>query len=119
MRHVAEFLDRACFRIGLAAAMIAKVKGGCAVIITAGADSKEFNAAKIVELDGGPLDASWVNVVTLMLGSLEVEGTVKTFGELGFKGFPLGVNFFDYQPLADPLPVAETYEEMLTEKPEP
>ena len=93
---MAEFLDRACFRIGLAAAMVAKVKGGSAVMITAGSDPKEFNGAKIVELDGGPLDASWVNVVTLILGSLEVEGTVKTFNELAFKGFPLGLNFFDY-----------------------
>ena len=51
-----------------------------------------------------------------MLNSLEVEGSIKTFNELGFKGWPLGLNFFDYQPLPDPGPVAETYEEMMTEK---
>ena len=60
VRHIAEFLERTCFRIGLTAAMVAKVKGGCAVMISAGSDSKEYNAAKIVELDGSPLESSWV-----------------------------------------------------------
>ena len=37
------------------------------------------------------------------------------FNELGYKGFPLGLNFFEYAPIPAPEPKAETYEELLTE----
>ena len=65
-------------------------------MITGGSSPHDHNGARIIELDGSPLESSWVEIVKLLLNSLEVEGTIKTFSDLQFKGFPLGCNFFDY-----------------------
>ena len=89
-------MQLACFRVGIAAAMISKVKGGCCIMISGGGDTNEFNGAKISFLDGGQLDASWIEITNLIVNSNEVERTIKTFNELAFKGFPLGINFFDH-----------------------
>ena len=45
-------MERACFRVGLAAAMIAKLRGGCAIMVSGGGETHEYNGAKITLLDG-------------------------------------------------------------------
>ena len=53
LRYKGDYMERACFRIGLAAAMIAKFRGGCAIMISGGGETNEFNGAKINFPDGG------------------------------------------------------------------
>ena len=56
LRYKGDYMPHACFRIGLAAAMIAKVRGGCSIMISGGGEPHEFNGAKITFTDGSPLE---------------------------------------------------------------
>lgn len=65
-------------------------------MIGSGPEDRQFNCAKIIQLDGNPLDRTWQETVELALNSLDVVGTMKNYNELAFKGFPFGFNMFDY-----------------------
>ena len=40
VRHISDKLPLACFRLGLMAAMVAKQKGGCGVMIGSGTEDR-------------------------------------------------------------------------------
>ena len=64
-------------------------------MVSGGGDTIDFNGVKITLVDGSQLEASWIKITDVIINSGELERTIKTFNELAYKGFPLGINFFD------------------------
>ena len=103
---------RAAFRLGLLVAMRAKSLGTCGIMITASHNHHEDNGIKIFEPDGKLLSAEWELLAEMITNSVDLIWSMKNINELTLKGFPTMSNLFGTEPIPEPLPKAQTLEEM-------
>ena len=80
-RSNAQFLERACFRVGLFVAMRAKSVGRCGVMITASHNHHADNGVKIIEPDGSMLRHDWEFLSEMLVNSEDIAETLRSMPE--------------------------------------
>ena len=117
MTHVgfyaeADKLERLVYRASLVAAMRAKSEGVVGVMITASSRKNDMNGLKLIDGDGNLWSGHWMNVVELIVNTVDLDYSIRNLGEASIRGFPTSSDMFGLEPVRPPLPKAQTLEEM-------